>query len=164
VSDGALSAVGATQRVEGVRGDREPALIVDAGDRLERGQSRRNRLLEPEPDEVTVTRADLLAHHHVHAQLRMRERELAGGAGPADLVVVGDRDDVDAAGGRAHDRLGTLGAVAPDRVRVEIRAPRGNVGSMPSAGRPVRAGSCTERWRHPWRVCGRDVNGRPVRR
>ena len=86
-------------------GDREPALRVDEPDGVPRRQPRRHPLAQVESEEVPVARADLLAHHHVHAQLGALTREVTRADRARDRVVVGDRDDVETARGGAHDRF-----------------------------------------------------------
>jgi hypothetical protein len=114
---------------------------VDRADRVERAEAGRHALLEEQAEEVAIERADLFAHDDVDAELGMRARPVARAQRAADLVVVGDGHHVDLTiVGGFHDHLGTLGAVAPHRVHVQV-------------GATVRTGS------HCRRVWRRSVNG-----
>jgi hypothetical protein len=116
---------------------------VDLADRVERAQSRRYALLEEQAEQVAVRSADLLADYHVHAELGVLARPLARPKGAPDLVVIGDGDDVDALRRHGHNVLRALGAVAPERVHVQV-------------GAAVRTRP------HHARVCRRTVNGLPL--
>src|SRR5207253_7583470 len=101
-----------------------PSLGVDQLDRPLRGQAWWYPLLEEEAEEVAVARADLFADDHLDAERGMLGGERARLERAADLVVVGDGDDVRPAGRRLDDHVGMLGAVAPDGMDVEIGAAR----------------------------------------
>jgi hypothetical protein len=110
------------QRLERMRGHRETALVMNDSDRLPRGQAGRHPLGQVEPDQVAVQRADLLADHHVHAELGMLARVVAGPQRPGHPVVVRDGHHVEPAGRREHDGLRRLPAIAVERVHVQVRA------------------------------------------
>jgi hypothetical protein len=84
---------------------------------------------------VAVEGGDLLAHDDVDPQLRMPEGEVARPQRPQDVVVVGERDDVEPPCGGPHDGLGRLGAVAPERVNVEVGPARRQGAAQASAQR-----------------------------
>ncbi len=100
---------------------------------------------------MAVQRADLFAHDHVDAELRVVVGKGTGALGAPDLVVVGDGDDVDAAGGGPDDVIGMLRAVAEDGMHVQVRASRWNAPpSSPSLPPPReqtvhRVSACTSR-------------------
>ena len=128
-----MPAGGAADGMKGMGGDGETALRVDEPNRLENGQARRNALFEIEPEEVPVQRADFLADHDVHPQLGMLARVCPGLARAPDLVVIGDREHLHAACGRAHDGLWALRPVAPDGVDVQIGPSGRQTGAPPLA-------------------------------
>ena len=117
--------------MERVSRHRQATLIVDALDRLERGEPGGHQLLEEKTDQVAVEGADLLADHHVDAELGTGERPLPGPEGPADLVVIRDGKDVQASPHGVHDGFGALRPVAPQRVYVQVCA---TVGTGPHRG------------------------------
>src|SRR2546430_8221845 len=84
-----------------MRDDDKPALVVDARDRLCPGQIARHGALEEQPDDLALTRADLLADDHTKAVRQVGQPEPS-----VDRVVVGRADHVDAR--RAHS-AGLLG-------------------------------------------------------
>src|SRR5438552_2245178 len=100
-----------------MRDDDKPALVVDTRDRLFPGQIARDGALEEQPDDLALTRADLLADDHTKAV-----RQLAQPEPSVDRVVVGRADHVDAR--RAHsacllgDRRATVRRSLAVRVHV----------------------------------------------
>src|SRR5438046_7846886 len=72
---------------EGVRNVGESALLVDVLDGRLRGQSRSDRLLEVEPDELAVGGGDLLAYDHLESGIHLAEAQST-----VDRVVIGDAD------------------------------------------------------------------------
>src|SRR5205807_1953790 len=110
--------------VEGMGRHGQPSLGVDQLDRPLRGQAWWYPLLEEEAEEVAVACADLFADDHLDAERGMLGGERARLERAADLVVVGDGDDVRPAGRRLDDHVGMLSAVAPDGMDVEIGAAR----------------------------------------
>ena len=111
-------------RHEGMRRDREPALLVDLGDRRAHRAERLDRRLDPQREQVTAERRDLLADHDLERQAAI-ERHRATGERGIDALVVGDRDHVQL--GVALDVVEDLddagGAVGRERVDVQVRAP-----------------------------------------
>ena len=131
LTDRRVATAHAAQGMERMGRDGEPSLVVDDLDGLECGKAGRHELLEEKTQEVAVEGADLLADHHVHAELGPGESPLPSAEGSADLVVVRDGDDVEAALDGVHDRLGALRSVAPHRVHVQVGAA---VGTRPHRG------------------------------
>ena len=67
----------------------------------------------------------------------MLAREVPRAERARHLIVIGDGDDVEAARGGAHDRLGRLPSVAVERMHVQIRATR-EARSSPQSVSPPR--------------------------
>src|SRR6266550_1528864 len=122
-----------------MRHDGKPTLAVDTGDRLFAAQVSRDGALEKEPDDLAVTRADLLTDDHAKAVGELAQSESA-----IDGVVVGRADDVDARGthraGQLRDRRATVRRGLA--VRVHVHANTLRVASY-QAARPVGVASAT---------------------
>jgi hypothetical protein len=118
-----VAPVGTADGMERVRRDRRPALGVDLLDGAERREARGHPRLEKEAEEMAVEGADLLADDDVDPEFRVVQREVARQQGPANLVMVGDGDDVEPPARGGDDRLRALGPVAPQRMHAEICAP-----------------------------------------
>src|SRR5438046_1893144 len=106
-----------------MRYDGKPTLAVDTGDRLFAAQVSRDRALEKEPDNLAITRADLLTDDHSKPI-----GELAKSESAVDGVVVGGADDVDARGthraGQLRDRRATVRRGLAVRVHVHANTLR----------------------------------------
>src|SRR5919108_871104 len=93
----------APDRVKRVGGDCEAPLRVDFLNGPERAESRSDRLMEEEAEDVSVQRADLLADDDVDTELRVVLRELVRPQRPANLVVIGDGDHIQVPACGSHD-------------------------------------------------------------
>ena len=111
--------------MERVGHDGKAPLGMDQLDGPDGRQSGGHTLVEIEPQQVPVDRADFLADDDVHAEPRMVSGEHSRLEGAGDRIVVGEREHVDASRGGPHQVLRGLGAVAPPRVHVKVRAPEG---------------------------------------
>ena len=116
----------------------EPALRVDAVDRLLGREVALDGLLEEQPDDLALAGRDLLADDHPEAVREVAEAERA-----LDSVVVRREDDVEAGGldrERLHgDRCPAVRRVLAVRVHVDLDGPFGRRAAHFSARPSARA-------------------------
>jgi hypothetical protein len=117
--------------MERVRRDRRPALGVDLLDGAERREARGHPRLEKEAEEMAVEGADLLADDDVDPEFQVVQREVARQQGPANLVMVGDGDDVEPPARGGDDRLRALAPSLHRECTRRSARPRGRIPIAP---------------------------------
>ncbi len=134
---------GAAEPVERMRDPDEPALCPDVLDRLERVEAAPDRSLQEDPDQVALTRPDLLADEDRQRQ-RLADRHLASLEGAIDPVVVRDRKVRQAATRRRSDDGPRRGQRIKRRRCVAVEIDEGATatpGGVHRAIRPARRGT-----------------------
>ena len=88
-----------------MRHDRHATDAMDARDRFGECGEHLDLVFDPEGEQVTGPRRDLDARHDLH-RTRAACRDITQQEGAADVVVIGERDDVEAGALRGvEDRL-----------------------------------------------------------
>ena len=101
--------------------DRDPAHLVDLRDRRGERAEHRHLVLDPQREEVTGARRDFDPRDDLDRAVSARG-EIAEDERPADVVVIGERDDVHPRTLRGvEDRLRRREPVAQVGVQLEIR-------------------------------------------
>ena len=133
---------------KGMRHDRDAAGVVDVRDRRRERREHRDLVLDPQREQVTGPRRDLDAGDDLH-RARAARRDVAQHECAADVVVIGQRDDVEPdALRRVEDGLRRCEPVAEVGVQLKVSASHARNPRRPSTP-PVPSHVALEHAREP---------------